>query len=246
MKRAHRVMVLGGIVAASIGATQVAFGGGSGSSGASALVSMVPCRLMDTRPAPLNVGPRSTPIAGESTHTADVWGANGNCTIPATATGIAANVTAVNGTADSFLTLFPADADRPLASNLNWTAGAAPVPNKVDVKLSSDGKVSMYNHAGTVDVVVDIVGYYEPAPVGAGAKGDTGATGATGAQGPQGPQGLQGPAGEDGEDGAPGADGLPGADGEDGEDGAPGADGLPGADGEDGEDGAPGADGLPG
>ena len=82
MKRAHRVMVLGGIVAASIGATQVAFGGGSGSSGASALVSMVPCRLMDTRPAPLNVGPRSTPIAGNSTHTADVWGTNGNCRDP--------------------------------------------------------------------------------------------------------------------------------------------------------------------
>ena len=92
-------------------------------------------------------------------------------------------MTAVNGTAGSFLTLFPADADRPLASNLNWTAGAAPVPNKVDVKLSGDGKVSMYNHAGTVDVVVDIVGYYEPAPVGAGAKGDKGDPGAPGAPG---------------------------------------------------------------
>src|SRR5262245_36409030 len=132
MKRAHRVMVLGGIVAASIGGTQVAFGGGGGTSAPSVLVSMVPCRLMDTRPAPDNVGPRATPIPGNGTYTTDVWGSNGQCTIPSTATGISANVTAVNGTAASFLTVYPADVNRPLASNLNWITGAAPVPNKVD------------------------------------------------------------------------------------------------------------------
>src|SRR5262245_9525537 len=114
MKRAHRVMVLGGIVAASIGATSVAFGDGGGTSGPSALVSMVPCRLLDTRPAPDNVGPRATPIAGDSTYTVDVWGSNGQCTIPTTALGISANVTAVGGTAASYLTLYPSDAQRPL------------------------------------------------------------------------------------------------------------------------------------
>lgn len=31
---------------------------------------------------------------------------------------------------------------RPLASSLNWSAGDRPTPNKVDVKLSPDGKVS--------------------------------------------------------------------------------------------------------
>ena len=176
-------MVLGGIVAASIGATSVAFGSGGGNSGGSVLVSIVPCRLMDTRPAPDNVGPRATPIGANSTYMADVWGTNGNCTIPADATGVSANVTAVNGTASSFLTVFPADADRPFASNLNWITGAAPVPNKVDVKLSTTGKVAIYNLAGTVDVVVDIVGYFEPAPVGAGAKGDNGSPGLQGLQG---------------------------------------------------------------
>ena len=149
MNRTHRVMVLGGIVAASIGATSVAFGSGGGTSTPSVLVTMVPCRLMDTRPAPDNVGPRATPLAANSTYTADAWGTNGNCTIPASATAISANVTAVNGTSDSFLTLFPADVDRPLSSNLNWVPGAAPVPNKVDVKLSSSGKVSIYNWPAT-------------------------------------------------------------------------------------------------
>ncbi|MCU1358999.1 MAG: hypothetical protein JWN99_288 [Ilumatobacteraceae bacterium] len=87
-------------------------------------------------------------------------GPNGNCTIPLDAVGVAFNVTAVNGTAGSFLTVSPSDATRPLASNLNWVAGAPATPNKIDVKLSSDGKASFFNNTGTVDVIADIVGYY--------------------------------------------------------------------------------------
>lgn len=70
------------------------------------------------------------------------------------------NVTTVNGTVGSFLTLWPADATRPTASNLNWVAGSPATPNKVDVKLSADGKVSIFNLTGTVDVIADIVGFY--------------------------------------------------------------------------------------
>ena len=35
-------------------------------------------------------------------------------------------------------------------SNLNVTAGAPATPNKVDVKLSSDGKIRVFNFRGTV------------------------------------------------------------------------------------------------
>jgi hypothetical protein len=48
----------------------------------------------------------------------------------------------------------------PLASNLNWTAGSPPIPNQVTVALSRDGAINVYNQAGTVDVVIDVVGYY--------------------------------------------------------------------------------------
>jgi hypothetical protein len=70
------------------------------------------------------------------------------------------NVTTVNATATSFLTIWPADAAQPLASNLNWVAGSPPTPNKVDVKLSADGRIKLFNNGGTVDVLADIVGYY--------------------------------------------------------------------------------------
>ena len=123
-------------------------------------VPVVPCRLFDTRPAPNNVGPRSTPLLAGDVYTQAVTGTSGNCTVPSAATAVAMNVTTVNGTAPSYLTVWPADATRPLASNLNWIAGSPPTPNKVDVKLSSDGKIKLFNNGGSVDVLADVVGYY--------------------------------------------------------------------------------------
>jgi hypothetical protein len=69
-----------------------------------------------------------------------VSGTNGNCTIPTSATGIATNATAVHPTADSYITIYTADAvPRPTASNLNVVAGSPPTPNQVSVGLSSAG-----------------------------------------------------------------------------------------------------------
>ena len=127
----------------------------------SVFVPIAPCRLFDTRPgSDVNVGPRATPIAPGEAYTQQVTGTSGHCVIPTDATAISMNVTAVGGTASSFLTVYPADAARPQASNLNWTAGAAPTPNKVDVKLSGTGAINLFNLAGTVDVLADAVGYY--------------------------------------------------------------------------------------
>ena len=123
-------------------------------------VPIAPCRLADTRPLPDNVGPRNTPIGANETYVVQVTGTNGNCTIPAAATAVAMNVTAVAPTAGSYMTLFPSDVTRPIASNLNYQSGSPATPNKVDVKLSADGKIGVYNLTGTVHFVADIVGYY--------------------------------------------------------------------------------------
>ncbi len=123
------------------------------------LITITPCRLLDTR-ASSAVGPRTTPVSG--TFTTDVWGTNGQCTIPSTALGVIANVTVVNGTIDSFLTVWPSDQPRPLASSLNWVAGQPPTPNQVTSDLSASGQLSFYNNGGTVDIIVDLVGYFTP------------------------------------------------------------------------------------
>src|SRR3954469_2094765 len=86
-------------------------------------VPIAPCRLADTRADPtLNVGPRKAPLGANETYVVQVTGTNGNCTIPAVATGVAMNVTAVSPTVGSFMTIFPSDVARPLASNLNYQA----------------------------------------------------------------------------------------------------------------------------
>jgi len=131
----------------------------------STFVPTTPCRLFDYRPAPDTVGPRSAPLGPGETHVQQVTGSNGDCTgalaIPADAVAVAMNVTAVNPTAQSNLRVFPADvATLPTVSNLNFSAGQQPVPNKVDVKLSPDGKIKLSNFAGTVPIVGDVVGYY--------------------------------------------------------------------------------------
>jgi len=116
-----------------------------------------PCRLIDTRPAPDRVGTTAT-FGTAETVTLQATGTNGQCVIPADAVGLSLNVTALNATVESFLTLWPGGT-RPLVSSLNPAPGQPPVPNAVTVTLSGAGAFDLYNHLGSVDVIVDINGY---------------------------------------------------------------------------------------
>jgi hypothetical protein len=169
-------------------ATNVLTSSATSSVASSSFVPITPCRLFDTRPGSDNVGTRATPLSANDTLPALVWGINGNCNIPATATGVSMNVTAIGPTASSFLTVFPTDKPRPLTASLNWAAGQAPTPNAVTAALSADGHVSFYNLSGVVNLTADVVGYYEPTSAGPpGPKGDPGDPGPKGDPGDPGP-----------------------------------------------------------
>ncbi|MEV4950299.1 hypothetical protein [Streptomyces sp. NPDC053755] len=65
------------------------------------------------------------------------------------------NVTATNATHNTYVSVYPYGASRPNTSNLNVTAGR-PVANLVvPVK---DGKITLYNHAGSTDLIGDVQG----------------------------------------------------------------------------------------
>jgi hypothetical protein len=155
---------------AAIGAAiAVAFGGG-GLLAASAsdsvpgtLVAISPCRVVDTRPEPLNVGPRATPLGSGETYSTPFVGAVGKCNIPGNAFAVVLSLAVVNPTANSYLTVFPAGGSVPLASNLNYTAGQPPVANSATVQIGAGGALSFFNLTGSVDVVADVSGYYIPA-----------------------------------------------------------------------------------
>lgn len=59
----------------------------------------------------------------------------------------------------TFVTVFPTDVERPVASNLNAVAGQV-VPNMVVARLGGDGAASIYNNSGAVDLVADVMGYF--------------------------------------------------------------------------------------
>lgn len=150
-------------VAATIGVLHGWNAGASSSVGDTTFVPVAPCRLFDYRPAPDKVGPKSSPLGPGEVYTQPVTGANGNYTIPSDATAVAMNVTAVNPTRQSNLRIYPANlATPPTVSNINFTAGQKPVANKVDVRLSPDGKIKLLNASGSVFVIGDVVGYYRP------------------------------------------------------------------------------------
>ena len=114
-----------------------------------------PFRILDTRP-PGGTGP----IAARSSRTVPVAGV-GSHPVPSTAVAAVLNVTAVGGSTTSYLAVYPAGTPVPNVSSLNFVAGAV-TPNLVTVTLGAGGAVSIYNSAGTVNVVVDVEGYFMP------------------------------------------------------------------------------------
>lgn len=151
-------------------AIAVALGGGglltaSAAGGSqSAFTAINPCRIMDTR-ATSTVGPRPVALGAGETYSITTFGTNGNCTLPNGLTALALNVTVVGPTADSYLTVFPAGGSVPTASNLNFVANQAPVPNAVTVAVADDGRISFFNNGGNVNVVADVVGYFTKAGI---------------------------------------------------------------------------------
>ena len=81
--------------------------------------------------------------------------------VPATATAVVANVTVTGGTASSFASVWPSGQAQPNVSNLNFAAGQT-IPNLVTVKIGTGGAIRIANAVDSVEVIVDVVGYYDP------------------------------------------------------------------------------------
>lgn len=127
--------------------------------------ALPPCRLVDTR----NVGTRIAQggvldIKVSGPDMLAQGGAATDCGVPADAGGVVVNVTVVAPDLAGYLTAYPYGATRPLASSLNYVAGAI-AGNEVIVPRTTGqaADVSLFSYAGT-DVVVDVVGYFATPP----------------------------------------------------------------------------------
>ena len=118
--------------------------------------AMSPVRIQDSRPSGPEVGPYSTPWGAGTDRTVTVAGANG---VQSNAKAVMLNTTVTNTSAASFLTVYPNGTSRPLASSLNWIAGWT-IPNAVTAKVGTNNQIKAYNPTGSVDVIMDVNGWY--------------------------------------------------------------------------------------
>jgi hypothetical protein len=109
--------------------------------------ALSPARIADTRASNQKLGPGATlPVQV------------GGVGVSSGATAAILNVTVTNPTTAGFLTVYPGGTP-PTASDLNFTAGQT-IPDLVVATLSATGSVTIYNSAGSTDVVVDLVGWF--------------------------------------------------------------------------------------
>jgi hypothetical protein len=157
-----RWAAIGAAVAVSLGAGGFGLANATISEGEMPVyIAIDPCRLTDTRPQFL-VGPRATPYGPNETVTWVGTGAQGNCNVPAGVSALALNVTALDATAPTYLQFAPGNTVTPGgASSLNPVPGEPPTPNAVTISIDDEGEFSIYNLAGTVNVIIDVVGYFD-------------------------------------------------------------------------------------
>jgi hypothetical protein len=128
------------------------YGTATAEPGAAFVPSSAPIRLLDTRID------GKVPLGPDESLSLKV-------TTPGTAVAAAFNVTATQPSAATYLTIWPSDATRPVASNLNVESGQT-IPNMVIVRLGADGTVRIYNHSGSAHVVVDLLGVFRNDAIG--------------------------------------------------------------------------------
>jgi hypothetical protein len=79
--------------------------------------------------------------------------------VPSDAPAVVVNLTGVAPSAPTFLTVFPNGLPSPLVSDLNEVRGDVRA-NMVVAALSASGTISIYNYTGSMNVVVDVLGWY--------------------------------------------------------------------------------------
>jgi hypothetical protein len=151
----------------ALGSTNIALDieGYVSSASTGVFIPVAPARICDTR-APVggvlttqcNLSGGGPILASGPVLTFNVHTASDN--IPSSGvSAVVFNLTAIGPSAPTVLTAYAGGGIRPTASNVNLDPGQA-VPNRVIVPVSSSGTVSIWNSVGSVNVAVDVNGWF--------------------------------------------------------------------------------------
>jgi CSLREA domain-containing protein len=115
-----------------------------------------PARLLDSRTA--TGGWNGSKLVAGAARDLVIGGRGG---VPSTATAAVLNITVTESSSPTFVTAWPKGQSQPVTSNLNVAAGET-IPNLAVVPLGTDGSIRIATAVGQVDVIVDVVGSYDP------------------------------------------------------------------------------------
>jgi Chaperone of endosialidase len=127
-------------------------------------IGVTPCRVADTRGNGFtgSYGPPS--LVANATRSFTI---TGQCGIPASAEAVSFNFGALNVGGGGDLRVFPAGGSVPLVSTLNYGASTPNIANAAIVPLGTAGAITVQADAVSIDLIIDLNGYYAPAGVGA-------------------------------------------------------------------------------
>ncbi|MFN3256197.1 MAG: choice-of-anchor Q domain-containing protein [Ilumatobacter sp.] len=125
--------------------------------GDSAYQPVEPQRLLDTRPGGVTVDGQAAGVGSPGDAGVVTLQVSGRGPIPVGTDTVVLYVAAVRPTATGFVTVWDCDADRPLASSLNFVAGVNR-GNEIVATVGHDGEVCLFVERDA-DLTVDVVGY---------------------------------------------------------------------------------------
>jgi len=124
-----------------------------GAAATTALTSLVPDRLLDTRG---DLGGHPGAFGPGDEFDLQVTGRGG---VPASCAAAVLNLTITGATGDTYLTVWPNGEGQPTTSSVNARSGQT-AANLVISKLGADGKIRLRNESGFAHVLVDVAGYF--------------------------------------------------------------------------------------
>jgi hypothetical protein len=117
--------------------------------------ALTPCRVVDTRNA---AGPWGAPaLAAGTTRAFEIAG---QCGVPADAIAVALNVTVTNATAAGSLTVYPGTGPAPATDTVTFATTRTRANNTTMALVGGVLSVADRQATGTVDLIVDVSGYY--------------------------------------------------------------------------------------
>jgi len=126
--------------------------------------SLTPCRLFDTRDG---TGTAAGARANPGPHTFRV---QGKCGVPVNADAVSLNVTVITPSTGGDLRLFPSNVGQPLVAVMTYNSGEPALANGAILPLAQVGgdDIAMAigmacggNGCGSVQVVMDVTGYFD-------------------------------------------------------------------------------------